>query len=545
MNLFAGEIFASRYRLIEQIGVGGFSVVWLASDQMADDLECAIKIYAPDRGLDEIGLTQFKKEYTVTAKLNHQGLLKSTYFDIYDGSPFLVMPYCRNGSLARILQQRHTLEESEIIEVVEQVGAALSYLHEEGIIHQDIKPDNVLINDRGKYLLTDFGISSRMRSTLRKSTSSAKALTFAYAAPERYQASQNLPEGDIYSVGIMIFELATGDVPWMGAGGAHQTISSPIPSLPPEFSHRLNELMQACLNFNPQNRPTPEAISKFSGRTASFASNFKKSSHETQPFNFGSSNEINQKKQKVNDGRPVLNKKLLKTIGFSGIGLIAAFVISSFLFGFYYDSRFDKAISYFSVEDYTNSKEILNEISTFTFSAQNEAKIQFYLDSISSIEKQRIEDFLDKFNYLYDEERYSEALEVWNKIEKINPGYRPDIKANVENRALLQQKQIENTLLKAEELYSRLQFESSLIAFQKALNLEPTNNDIKMRIRVVQKESKLYKECETKMMDVKTLLEICAKEDACYNDAVDILKKITKDCPKYSEATELLKDINN
>jgi len=262
MTLTPDTLFASRYRLLKQIGLGGFSVVWLSADELADNFECAIKIYAPERGLDDAGLRQFRKEYTVTANLQHLGLLKATYFDVHVGSPFLVMPFCKNGSLAGMLQEKGTFTEREIAEVLLQITDALAYLHEEEILHQDIKPDNVLISDKEKYLLTDFGISSRMRSTLRKSTTTQKALTLAYAPPERFNASQeSLPAGDVFSLGVMLFELATGDVPWMGAGGSVLKADTELPKLPGTFSKELTTLMQRCMAYDPIKRPTARELS--------------------------------------------------------------------------------------------------------------------------------------------------------------------------------------------------------------------------------------------------------------------------------------------
>ena len=261
MTLTPNSLYAGRYRLMKRIGLGGFSEVWLAADELTEDLECALKIYAPERGLDDLGLNQFKKEYRVSDNLNHPGLLKAKYFDIFEGSPYLVMAFCKNGSLSSLLASKGMFSQKEIAEAMVQLGDALAYLHEEGVIHQDIKPDNVLINDRGKYLITDFGISSRMRSTLRKSTTTSNALTIAYAPPERFNAKQeSIPEGDIFSLGVMIYELATGDVPWMGAGGSILKADAELPELPDHYSKGLTSLMQRCLAYNPKLRVTAAEI---------------------------------------------------------------------------------------------------------------------------------------------------------------------------------------------------------------------------------------------------------------------------------------------
>lgn len=97
------DIFAGRYVLSQLVGEGGFSEVWKAQDQMADGAVVAIKIYAPDKGLDDYGVRQFRKEFSLTFHLSHPHLMKVNHFDITDGSPYLIMPFCAFGSLARTL----------------------------------------------------------------------------------------------------------------------------------------------------------------------------------------------------------------------------------------------------------------------------------------------------------------------------------------------------------------------------------------------------------------------------------------------------------
>lgn len=257
MNLTPGALISNRYRLIRQIWIGGFSVVWLVVDELMGGHEFALKVYAPDRGLDDPGLRQFQREYLMTVKLNHTNLLKPSHYDIFEGSPYLIMPFCEGGSLSSLLQRKGNLGEEEVALVLFQICGALNYLHGEGIVHQDIKPDNILIGDLGKYLLTDFGISAKMRSTLRKSTNTGKALTVAYAPPERFRGIQiSGASGDIFSIGVMIFELVTGDVPWMGVGGIVLRPDSELPELPKGYSKDLEELMRRCLSYAPEERPS-------------------------------------------------------------------------------------------------------------------------------------------------------------------------------------------------------------------------------------------------------------------------------------------------
>ena len=91
------NIFANRYLLLERIGLGGFSEVWKATDQMAEDVVVVIKVYAPERGIDQLGVGQFRKEYAVVLNLNHPNLLTARHFDIWEGRPYLIMPFIQGG----------------------------------------------------------------------------------------------------------------------------------------------------------------------------------------------------------------------------------------------------------------------------------------------------------------------------------------------------------------------------------------------------------------------------------------------------------------
>ena len=257
-------LFAGRYRLIERIGLGGFSEVWKAADQMAEDSVLAIKIYAPERGMDDRGIKQFRREYAVVLNLNHPSLLTARHLDVWEGRPYLVMPYIEGGSLADKLADEVNFSESQLATLLAQMGDALAYLHGEDILHQDIKPDNILIDKNGKYILTDFGISSRLRSTLRKNTSADVSMTMAYAPPERFDAiPRNLPAGDVFSLGVLAYEMATGDVPWMGNGGISLITGAKAPHLPESFSRICRDLVHSMMNLEPDKRPgVKQVISK-------------------------------------------------------------------------------------------------------------------------------------------------------------------------------------------------------------------------------------------------------------------------------------------
>ena len=254
-------IFAGRYTLLEKLGIGGYSEVWKATDNMAGEMLVALKIFAPDKGLDKNGIQVFSKEYGLVFNLNHTNLLKPSYFDIWEGSPFLVMSYCKNGSLYGKIGE---MNETEVLKFIQQAADALDYLHSQPtpIIHQDIKPDNFLINDNGNYLLSDFGISSRLRRTLTRSIGNiGSSGTMAYLPPERFsEDKQIIPAGDIFALGVTIYELLTGDLPFDDQGGLRLRNGAGIPKLPSNFTSGINDLVRSCLNITPALRPDAKEL---------------------------------------------------------------------------------------------------------------------------------------------------------------------------------------------------------------------------------------------------------------------------------------------
>ncbi|WP_225000347.1 serine/threonine-protein kinase [Cesiribacter sp. SM1] len=257
------DVFAGRYGLTELVGEGGFSEVWKANDQMADDAVVALKIYAPEKGLDDYGVRQFRKEFSLTHHLAHPHLMKVYHFDITDGSPYLIMPYCPYGSLSKLLADEGTFSERQVALVMCQIGSALHELHkqEQQILHQDIKPDNILVLNPESFLLADFGISNQIRHTLRKATSDMKSLTIAYAPPERFDRHPvSDASSDIFSFGVTLYEVCTNSIPWDGYGGQSLLKGAQTPDLPEGFSPELNRLLQACMSVDRRERPTAEEL---------------------------------------------------------------------------------------------------------------------------------------------------------------------------------------------------------------------------------------------------------------------------------------------
>jgi len=258
------KLFHDRYFLERLLGRGNFSEVWLAKDTKTN-IPVALKIYAPATGLDDQGLNVFAREFSLVVNANHKNLLKPLYYDSYDRKPYLVLPFCKNGS---ILKDVGKFTEEKAWHLLRDVASGLSWLHgmNPPVIHQDIKPDNVMVGENGDFMITDFGVSTHLRSTLRKSMSSAfsSAGTIAYMAPERF-GKDNTPimANDIYSLGATTFEMLTGDTPFGDDGGLVQKKGAEIPDLKGDYSEQLKKVIAKCLKTNPWERPTAEQLEKY------------------------------------------------------------------------------------------------------------------------------------------------------------------------------------------------------------------------------------------------------------------------------------------
>lgn len=266
MQLKEELLFAERYKLRKLLGRGGFSEVWLANDEWTN-LDVAVKVYAPGQGMDEDGLKDFCKELSNVYNLNHTNLLKPQHVDSWQGMPYLIMAYCENGSCYR---QVGKFTEQEAWKLIADVASGLAYLHEQDIIHQDIKPDNILVDNKGNYVITDFGISVQTRSTMRKSARQASTGgTTAYMAPERFSRDANpVKASDIWSLGATVYELITGRMPFGEVGGGMQRGGAEIPTINAHITPTLRQTIARMLAEDPWDRPTASLLADWAQNPA-------------------------------------------------------------------------------------------------------------------------------------------------------------------------------------------------------------------------------------------------------------------------------------
>lgn len=263
MELTTGLLFADRYKFIKQLGRGGFAEVWLAEDNLTN-VQVAVKVYAPGTGLDENGIKIFTQEFSVVFDMNHTNLLRPTHYDCYERMPYLIMPYIKNGSAFKYITEGEIIPEEEAWNMLHDVAAGLAYLHEKQppLIHQDIKPDNIMIDEEGRYLITDFGISARVRSTIRGAQAQEQSGgTLAYMGPERFGPTPKpIMASDVWSMGAMMYELMTGTPPFGNHGGMLEKNGADIPIIEEDYSQELKDIIYSCLAKETWDRPSAKKI---------------------------------------------------------------------------------------------------------------------------------------------------------------------------------------------------------------------------------------------------------------------------------------------
>lgn len=265
----SGALFDGHYKLIDLLSTsGGSADVWLAIDMNTIDGESdetqatkvVIKVYRPKNIIDIEGEYQFRNEFKKVFNCHHENIIQPTYFSIFEEMPYLVLPYCPTGSSELLIGQINGKE--HLWKYIYEVASGIAYLHEHSprIIHQDIKPANVLIDDNGNYAITDFGISAEMGGTDTEAKDESGG-TFAYMAPERFlENTQPMSESDIWAFGATLFEIITGDVPFGNDGGAIQRQNTPIPVIKQDIPDAIKQLVYSCLAFEPSKRPTARSI---------------------------------------------------------------------------------------------------------------------------------------------------------------------------------------------------------------------------------------------------------------------------------------------
>lgn len=256
--IMKGQKINDRYQIIKSIGEGGMANVYLAYDTILDR-DVAVKVLRGDLSNDEKFVRRFQREALNASSLSHPNIVE--VYDVGDdnGQYFIVMEYIEGKNLKDLLKKRGKLTTSEVVDIMSQIADGLSVAHDSYIIHRDIKPQNIMILENGLVKITDFGIAMAMNATQLTQTNSVMG-SVHYLPPEQASGKGSTLKSDIYSMGILMYELLTGKLPYRGDNAveiALKHLKEPLPSIRdelPDLPQSVENIILKSAAKNPKNR---------------------------------------------------------------------------------------------------------------------------------------------------------------------------------------------------------------------------------------------------------------------------------------------------
>ncbi len=256
--IIKGTKINDRYSIIRTIGEGGMANVYLAYDTILDR-NVAVKVLRGDLRNDEKFVRRFQREALSASSLNHPNIVEMYDVGEDDGEYYIVMEYVEGKTLKQLLKRRGSLTITEVIDIMSQLTDGMAHAHDSYIIHRDIKPQNIMILENGLIKITDFGIAMALNSTQLTQTNSVMG-SVHYLPPEQAAGKGCTIKSDIYSMGILMYELLTGNVPFKGDNAveiALKQLKEPIPSIRkklPELPQSIENIIIKATAKNPANR---------------------------------------------------------------------------------------------------------------------------------------------------------------------------------------------------------------------------------------------------------------------------------------------------
>ncbi|MGB7541010.1 MAG: protein kinase [Burkholderiales bacterium] len=240
------EVLVKGYRMLRRIGEGGMAKVYLA-EREKDNLQLVLKVLESNLLQDEQFLRRFLRECDVISRIRNEHVVAIHDHGVSDDCAFLAMEYFPGGNLKQRI--RAGLPPLLVLKFLMQIATALDAVHSAGVVHRDMKPQNIMFRDGNRLALVDFGLAKEIDSNTTLTRTGMVLATPLYMSPEQCMGKPQDRRGDLYSLGVILYEMLTGALPYHAAnapGLAHQHLHSPVPRLPPQsagFQPVLDRLM--------------------------------------------------------------------------------------------------------------------------------------------------------------------------------------------------------------------------------------------------------------------------------------------------------------
>ncbi|MGN8645045.1 Stk1 family PASTA domain-containing Ser/Thr kinase [Gracilibacillus sp. HCP3S3_G5_1] len=256
--MLEGKVLNERYEIIKLIGGGGMANVYLGNDPILNR-QVAIKVLRLEYANDEEFITRFHREAQAATSLSHPNIVNIYDVGEEDQIYYMVMEYVDGMTLKQYIQLHAPIEVEEVIEIMTQITSAISHAHENGLIHRDIKPQNILIDPYGQIKVTDFGIAIALSATALTQTNSMLG-SVHYLSPEQARGGKANRKSDIYSLGIVLFEMLTGQLPFSGQSAVSialkhlQTETPSVKELNPKVPQSVENIVLKSTTKDPFHR---------------------------------------------------------------------------------------------------------------------------------------------------------------------------------------------------------------------------------------------------------------------------------------------------
>lgn len=251
------NIIKNRYRLEKELGKGSMGVVWEAFDEILE-IPVAIK-FLPDYLLSlPDAISQIKKEALFYIELSHPNIVRVYTYDEDKGVPFIVMEKVGNGeTLYQLIRKKGKFTPEEVLKFLKPLSDALEYAHKKGILHRDLKPQNILFTQDDQILkISDFGLGKKIKEGLSSVSGGVFKGTYLYASPEQIELKKVGPFSDIYSLGMIVYEMLSGKHPYEGLDLLqvyHAILNQTLEDIK-DVSKEVNEVVKKALSKDPQKR---------------------------------------------------------------------------------------------------------------------------------------------------------------------------------------------------------------------------------------------------------------------------------------------------